>query len=180
MALLVSIFEMCNVFFKVVVILCCDYRRRWAAFAARPVASARHSSLETRSNAIRLLPESFGLAHSFAPPHTGYAVVVLANVDRNVDFDESRLLFDAQFGGLAAGGFREGLVGRSVEVLQDVELLLLRLGCDVDIVLCDHGIVVFYVHCCYIGSYGQRIWSRNAPAIKSWPYKPWWTQKGVC
>lgn len=70
----------------------------------------------------------------------------MVDVYRNVDFDEARVLLDTQFARLTLGGLGEGLVGHAIQVLQDVELLLLHLGGDVDIVLCDHGVVVFHVH----------------------------------
>lgn len=89
MALLVGILEMGDVLLEVVVVLYSHHRRRRASFTAGPVAGPWHGSLEPRGNAVRLLPESFGFAHSFAPPYARHAVVVLANVDRNVDFDEA-------------------------------------------------------------------------------------------
>ncbi len=146
-ALFVGVLEVSDVLIKVVVVFgrngCC----RTSSFAggARAVGTARHSTLESRCDSESLLAKALGLAHGLPPSHTSDTVVVAVDVDGHVDFNEARLLLDAQFRGLAFGGFGEGLVGRAVQVLQHVELLLGHLGRDVDIVLGDDGIIVLNV-----------------------------------
>jgi hypothetical protein len=145
-ALLVGILKAGNVFLEVVVILGRDRGRGSAITCARSIGCSRHGALESRRNTECLLAKSLGLAHSLTPAHTCGAVVVLVDVDGHLDFNEAGVLFDAQLRRLAAGGLCEGLVGRAVQVLQHIQLLLLlHLGRDVDIVLGYDRVVVFYV-----------------------------------
>jgi hypothetical protein len=147
MALFVGILKVSYVLFDVVVIFGSN-RRGGGSFAGstRPVRTARHSALKPRGDAKSLLTEALGLAQGLAPSHTSEAIVVAVNVDGDVDFDKPRILLDAQFRGLAVGGLGERLVGRAVQVLEDVELLLRHVGGDVDVVLGHNRVVVFDIH----------------------------------
>jgi hypothetical protein len=143
---LIGVLETGDVFLKVVVVLGRDRGGGRAITCAGSVGCSRHGALETRRDTKRLLAKPLGLAHSLTPAHTCGAVVVLVDVDGHFDFDETRILLYAQLRRLTAGGFREGLVGRTVQVLQHIQLLLLlHLGRDVDIVLGYDRVVVFYV-----------------------------------
>ena len=147
-ALLVGVLEVGDVLFKVIVVLSRNGRCGGSSLAggARAVGAARHRALEAGGDTEGLLAEALGLAHGLAPAHTSDAVVVAVDVDGHVDLDEARLFLEAQLQGLALGSLGEGLVGRAVQVLQHVQLLLGHLGGDVDVVLGHDGVLVFDIH----------------------------------
>jgi hypothetical protein len=146
-ALLVGVLEVVDVLVEVVVVVnrsrCCSSRR--AVRTTGAVGRTRHGPLKARGNTVRLLAEALGLAQGLTPAHTSRAVVVLVDVHGHVNLDEARVLLDAHLGGPVVVGLRQRLVGRAVEVLQHIELLLGHVPGDVHVVLGDHGVVVVVV-----------------------------------
>jgi hypothetical protein len=103
-------------------------------------------------------------------------VEVVARAELDIQFQMARVGFDAHIYGLRAEALAVRSLASAVEVVKQVNLLLLS-GCEVDIVLCGHRIIVFCFGCwvCMLVKEFM-ILDLQGRAIYAATYAPWWKE----